>query len=438
MVGLLGAFALLFLLSIATARLFISGVHRPKHSFGRVPSPLSVGFIHPDFGIGGAENLVVNAMLALQVKGVKVSMFTAHHDPTHCFEETRGDGPLSKCIFVYGDWFPCNIFGRLHALCTVIRIMFVTLVVTVKHLNDVDAFFVDQLSITVPFLRAFGKPVFFFGHFPDKVQANTNGSAIKGLYRIPFDYLEEVTTFCSDIVVANSKFSRKMFQITFPRSSWYEVGVLYPPVDVAAYVDFTPMQHRNPNLFVSLNRFERRKDILIAIKALAIIQQKLPSSEFATIKLVIAGGYEPNNAENLEHLQELQHEVLVHDLDGHVEFCTSVSDATKKNLLATARAILYTPSNEHFGIVPVEAMALSTPVIAVNSGGPMETVENGKTGFLCESTAESFADAMLQLLGEANRTRAEAMGRAGKDRALRLFSLEKFSDHLIQLIESMY
>jgi len=35
---------------------------------------------------------------------------------------------------------------------------------------------------------------------------------------------------------------------------------------------------------------------------------------------------------------------------------------------------------EHFGIVPLEAMSASTPVIAVDSGGPKETVENEKTG----------------------------------------------------------
>ena len=36
-----------------------------------------------------------------------------------------------------------------------------------------------------------------------------------------------------------------------------------------------------------------------------------------------------------------------------------------------------------------------TPVIAVNSGGPKETVVHGKTGFLCSQTAKSFSEAML-------------------------------------------
>ena len=45
---------------------------------------------------------------------------------------------------------------------------------------------------------------------------------------------------------------------------------------------------------------------------------------------------------------------------------------------------------EHFGIVPLEAMSVGTPVIAVDSGGPKETVENEETGFLCSSSSKVF------------------------------------------------
>ncbi|POM80757.1 LOW QUALITY PROTEIN: Alpha-1,3-mannosyltransferase [Phytophthora palmivora] len=411
------------------------GLHRPRKSFGNTKSPLRVGFIHPDFGIGGAENLVVNTMLALQKKGVTVSMFTAHHDKSHCFEETRGDEPLAKGVFVFGDWLPKNIFGKLHALCTVVRMAYVTLVITIKYLDNYDAFFIDQISITILFYGPLS--VFFYGHFPDKVQSNTNGSTAKAFYRVPFDFLEEITTACADVVVANSNFSRSMFEAALPRTIARKLEVLYPPVDIKAFSNFTPLQPRNPNLFVSLNRIERRKNIIIAIKALAIIQQTLSPSEFQDVKLVIAGGYDPNNVENHDHLRELQTEAAANRFENHIEFCTSVTDVAKKELLATAQAVLYTPSNEHFGIVPVEAMTFGTPVIAVNNGGPMETVENGKTGFLCESSPQSFAGAMLQLLGSANSVRAECMGQAGKERAFALFSLETFSDQLMKLVAQM-
>lgn len=156
--------------------------------------PMRVGFVHPDFGIGGAENLVVNAMLALQKKNVQVTMFTAHHDVSHCFEETRGHGPLAKCIKVYGDWLPKTIFGKLYAFCAWVRVLYVTLVIGFLYSNELDAFFVDQVSISIPLLRYFGKPVLFYGHYPDKLLSIKSGSLLKRLYRWPLDFLEEITT----------------------------------------------------------------------------------------------------------------------------------------------------------------------------------------------------------------------------------------------------
>jgi len=52
---------------------------------------------------GGAERLVVDAALGLQKLGHSVDIYTSHHDPSHCFEETRdgeqfvGDKPLGLC-----------------------------------------------------------------------------------------------------------------------------------------------------------------------------------------------------------------------------------------------------------------------------------------------------------------------------------------------------
>jgi alpha-1,3/alpha-1,6-mannosyltransferase len=51
-------------------------------------------------------------------------------------------------------------------------------------------------------------------------------------------------------------------------------------------------------------------------------------------------------------------------------------------LLENTQILLYTPENEHFGIVPVEAMYMGCIVIACNSGGPLESVDDKVTGFL--------------------------------------------------------
>ena len=75
----------------------------------------------------------------------------------------------------------------------------------------------------------------------------------------------------------------------------------------------------------------------------------------------------------------------------------SFTDAERGALLAAATAVVYTPTNEHFGIVPLEAMAAGRPVLACNSGGPRESVLHGATGFLAEPDAAAFARAMAHL-----------------------------------------
>lgn len=46
-----------------------------------------VAILHPDLGIGGAEQLIVNLALALKMKGYEVKIFTPHFDPERCFPE---------------------------------------------------------------------------------------------------------------------------------------------------------------------------------------------------------------------------------------------------------------------------------------------------------------------------------------------------------------
>jgi hypothetical protein len=54
----------------------------------------NIVFFHPDLGIGGAERLIIDAAVALQTLGHKVTIYTSHCDPRHCFDEAR-DGTIT-------------------------------------------------------------------------------------------------------------------------------------------------------------------------------------------------------------------------------------------------------------------------------------------------------------------------------------------------------
>jgi alpha-1,3/alpha-1,6-mannosyltransferase len=154
------------------------------------------------------------------------------------------------------------------------------------------------------------------------------------------------------------------------------------------------------------------------------------------------------NVQYLEQLKKLAsdnnltHEVLSKEdrmmkwTEADVVFLPDISELQKVQLLSSSLTLLYTPSGEHFGIVPVEAMLSSCAVIGVNNGGLLETVTTDKkNGLLCNPDGHEFAQAMLNLIKEAGL--AKKMGQNGKERAINLFSLQRLGAHLEEIMLSM-
>ena len=111
----------------------------------------------------------------------------------------------------------------------------------------------------------------------------------------------------------------------------------------------------------------------------------------------------------------------------------NVTDGERSELLASCAAVVYTPSDEHFGIVPLEAMAAGRPVIAVCSGGPCETVIHGSTGWLCQPSASAFAaafDKVRRLARTDGGAGLRAMGDAARRHVEASFSLDAFGAKL--------
>jgi glycosyltransferase involved in cell wall biosynthesis len=85
-----------------------------------------------------------------------------------------------------------------------------------------------------------------------------------------------------------------------------------------------------------------------------------------------------------------------------VELLGSVSDQHLAKLYAGAECLLYPVEDEDFGIVPVEAMQFGTPVIAHASGGPLETIQENKTGLFFHKLTTAQLSAAIR---EARRIR---------------------------------
>lgn len=124
--------------------------------------------------------------------------------------------------------------------------------------------------------------------------------------------------------------------------------------------------------------------------------------------------------------------------DVDVLFLLSVPSALKHMLLKSAKLLIYTPSNEHFGIVPLEAMLAGVPVLAANTGGPLETVVDGKTGWLCPpDNTRKWTEVMDKVLHKMSDKEIKSIGRAGIERVKKEFSEVKMAERLDGIIDGM-
>lgn len=107
-------------------------------------------------------------------------------------------------------------------------------------------------------------------------------------------------------------------------------------------------------------------------------------------------------------------------------------------LLEAATLLVYTPSNEHFGIVPLEAMLAGVPVLASNNGGPLETVTDGETGWLRSTNdVAQWTDVIKQALFGLTDDELAQMGERGIRRVKEEFSETKMALRLDEEFEAM-
>ncbi len=105
-------------------------------------------------------------------------------------------------------------------------------------------------------------------------------------------------------------------------------------------------------------------------------------------------------------------------------------------LLALTDVVVLPSRDEPFGMVLIEAMAAEKPVIATRTAGPLEIVEEGATGLLVEhGNADELAEAIVELLRDPDR--AQAMGKAGRRRAVELFDISRLINQLYGVYEAV-
>jgi glycosyltransferase involved in cell wall biosynthesis len=168
--------------------------------------------------------------------------------------------------------------------------------------------------------------------------------------------------------LANSNFVRGRIQKYYGR----DADVVYPFVDDA---------------FLSAPLNGRRDDFDLIVSALVPykrLEVPIEAARQSARKLVIIG-----DGPLRRRLRSLA--------GPNVELLGSVSREVVIDRLSRARALIL-PGVEDFGITPLEAMAVGTPVVALRAGGALESVVEGKTGiFFDEPVVDSLRRAWQQV-----------------------------------------
>jgi glycosyltransferase involved in cell wall biosynthesis len=144
----------------------------------------------------------------------------------------------------------------------------------------------------------------------------------------------------------------------------------------------------------------KRQDLVL--KALALT--KTP------VRMVFSGA-----ADSARDGARFRQAIEEHGLSGRVEWRGHVTAAEMIELYAHALGVVFPPFDEDLGYVTLEAMLSEKPVVTTtDSGGPLEFVVDGESGFVTAPQPAALARALDRLAGD--RELAARMGKAGRRR----------------------
>jgi len=252
-----------------------------------------------------------------------------------------------------------------------------------RHLPDRDADWILASSHLFAHQARFGGPA---RHAPKLVYAHTparyvwtpelDGRGDSAAARVVSSLLKPVDRKRAAepvAIAANSAFIAQRIADTWQR----EATVIHPPVDVSALTappdqltpaDSVVLSALPPEFLLGVSRFVPYKRLDRVIEAGAA----------AGLPVVLAGG-----GPDEERLR-----AMAAERGERVVFVRNPSSSLLAELYRRALALIF-PAIEDFGIMPVEAMATGTPVVASAVGGTAETVVDGVTGALVHEWTRS-------------------------------------------------
>ena len=292
--------------------------------------------------------------------------------------------------------------------------------------GDYDVVFSEQDRFTSSpfFLKYVRKPLVYYCQQPSRIQEasiecvyrDTGYKNIQSVWQSMWAWafskrlfeLDRLNASFANYILANSYFSRESIMRAYGLNS----SVSYLGVDTTL---FRPMGLSRENLVLTVGSCTPAKGFDFIVKSISRIN---PSTR---PKLIVV-----SNSVDLKWRSCI--EELARRLTVDVEIRSMIEDEELVQLYNTAKLVLYAPYLEPFGLVPLEAMACGTPVVAVKEGGVRESIVHDRSGILVDRNEEMFAKATETLLRDS--LGREAIARGASRTIVASWTLEAAGDRL--------
>jgi glycosyltransferase involved in cell wall biosynthesis len=237
-------------------------------------------------------------------------------------------------------------------------------------------------------------------------------------------------------VVANSAYTGDAMRVMAPA---VHVTVVHSAVDLSR---FDPSRIDRAAVRAGLGAAGGRHPLLGVVAQLspwkgqetAVEALRLLRDEGSDAHLLLIGSAKfvarATRFDNEAYVARLRERIAAVGLEDRVSWLGERDDVPE--LMRGLDVLLLPSSEEPFGRVLVEAMSLEVPVLATTVGGPREIVRDGREGYLLEpGDPAAWAHAAARITADPQL--AERLGRAGRERALAAFGLERHVAAMIAL-----
>jgi glycosyltransferase involved in cell wall biosynthesis len=204
----------------------------------------------------------------------------------------------------------------------------------------------------------------------------------------------------ADEVISNSEGLKELARKTSPNQ---KIGIIFNGVDTEKFQSSKEMRNLQTFKVLCISRLTARKGIGYLIEAIGILCDKYP---FLKLKIVGEG--------DSKVLLEKQTEEL--GLNNTIEFRGRVRHDRLPGIYSGSHVFVLPSLNEGMSNTMLEALSSGLPIVATNTGGTKELVEDGLNGFIVRmKNKKDIADKLEKLM--LDRDLCQRMGAKSREKA---------------------